>query len=122
MVYVNKLFGMERDLRFSDYEERTQSTVKYVGDLERILSYLGLGLVGEGGEVAEKIKKFLRDEMEMSDSYRDGMLRELGDVLWYLTRMSVELGSSLEEVAEKNLEKLSSRRERGVISGSGDNR
>lgn len=109
-------------MKFSEYERRTLDTVKYVGDFERILSYLGLGLVGEGGEVAEKVKKFLRDEVEMSDIYRDGILRELGDVLWYLTRMSVELGSSLEEVAEKNLEKLSSRKERGKISGSGDDR
>jgi NTP pyrophosphatase (non-canonical NTP hydrolase) len=85
--------------------------------------YPTLGLVGESGEVAEKIKKILRDKngiVEKED--REEIKKELGDVLWYLAQISTELKIKLDDVAKTNLEKLFSRLKRGKIKGSGDNR
>ncbi len=82
------------------------------------LSYTALGLVGEGGEYSEKVKKFIRD----GTFDRELMLKELGDVLWYLSAASRELGSSLGEVARINVDKLAARRKSGTLSGSGDTR
>lgn len=82
-----------------------------------------LGLVGEAGEVAEKFKKIVRDkEGVVSNEDRADIQKELGDVLWYISALADYLGLTLDEVAEKNLEKLFSRRDRGVQTGSGDNR
>lgn len=81
------------------------------------------GLVEEGGEVAGKFKKLIRDKGGViNDEARGELLKELGDVLWYVNSVASLLGSSLEEVAQKNLDKVLSRKERGVIAGSGDNR
>ena len=90
---------------------------KDYGDKEA-LSYCALGLTGEAGEYAEKIKKFIRDGV--LDPKQAAL--ELGDVLWYVTRSANELGFNLQEIAEMNVEKLQSRKERGVLQGSGDNR
>jgi len=85
--------------------------------------YPTLGLSGEAGEVAEKVKKILRDkEGIVGESDKKEITKELGDVLWYLAQIATELDISLETVVEKNIEKLRSRKERGQISGSGDNR
>lgn len=81
------------------------------------LAYCALGLTGEAGEYAEKIKKKLRDGTFIPED----AAKELGDVLWYLTRSANELGYNLQEVAEMNIKKLSNRKERGVLQGSGDN-
>ncbi|NCU29667.1 hypothetical protein EOM60_03580 [Candidatus Saccharibacteria bacterium] len=82
-----------------------------------------LGLVGESGEIAEKFKKILRDKQgKISETDRQEILKELGDVLWYVNSTAHLLGSSLEEVAKMNNEKLASRKSRGEIHGSGDNR
>tara|TARA_B100000780_G_C20869343_1_gene345770 strand:- start:232 stop:603 length:372 start_codon:yes stop_codon:yes gene_type:complete len=78
-----------------------------------------LGLVGEAGEIAEKLKKSLRDGAILD---KEGMLKELGDVLFYVAALSNFYGGSLRSVAEMNIEKLDSRQERGVLQGSGDNR
>jgi NTP pyrophosphatase (non-canonical NTP hydrolase) len=81
------------------------------------------GLVGESGEVAEKFKKLIRDKSgQLSVEDKQEIIKELGDVLWYVNSLSTLLGSSLEEVAEKNLEKVLSRKARGTTKGSGDNR
>ena len=81
------------------------------------------GLVGESGEVAEKFKKLIRDKKgEISDESKTEILKELGDILWYVNSVSTLLGSSLSEVAEKNLDKVLSRKARGMTQGSGDNR
>ena len=85
--------------------------------------YPTLGLVGEAGEVADKVKKILRDKEGVFDQdSKDAIKFELGDVLWYISQLSSELGYDLEEVANSNLQKLNSRKIRGKIQGSGDDR
>jgi NTP pyrophosphatase (non-canonical NTP hydrolase) len=85
--------------------------------------YAALGLTGEAGEFADKVKKILRDEKgDISKEARIELVKELGDTLWYVVKAAKDLGVNLSDVAMCNLEKLESRRERGVISGSGDNR
>lgn len=107
---------------FKEYQKRSRKTAFYP-DAGGNYIYPTLGLVGEAGEVAEKIKKVLRDDGgEVSSEKRVEIEKELGDVLWYLAQVASELGLSLEDIAQKNLEKLSSRKERGVLGGSGDNR
>lgn len=82
-----------------------------------------LGLVGESGEVAEKFKKLIRDkEGKISSSDKTEIKKELGDVLWYTAVIADYLGVDLEDVAQTNLQKLASRKQRGVSTGSGDNR
>lgn len=85
--------------------------------------YPALGLCGEAGEVAEHIKKVMRDDrMNLTAERQELLKKELGDVLWYVNALCLELGVSLSDVAAANLEKLKSRQERGVLNGSGDNR
>lgn len=87
------------------------------------LSYVTLGLVGEAGEIANKVKKILRDQNgEISDHDRDVLSAELGDVLWYVAQLATQLDVSLDAVANRNLAKLASRQKRGVLAGSGDDR
>ena len=86
-------------------------------------AYPALGLVGEAGEVADKLKKVLRDnDGVLTDTVRDAVAKEIGDVLWYVSVLAYEMDYSLEEIAQLNIDKLNSRKERGVLSGSGDNR
>lgn len=105
-------------INFDDYQTWSNSTAIYPKD--RALEYTALGLASEAGEVAGKIKKLIRD----GDTYegREAAIGELGDVLWYLARVSEELGVNLSEIALSNQAKLNSRKSRGVIGGSGDNR
>ncbi|MBN1427043.1 MAG: nucleoside triphosphate pyrophosphohydrolase family protein [Anaerolineae bacterium] len=85
--------------------------------------YPTLGLAGESGEVCDKVKKVLRDKNGQFDAETIAAIRdELGDVLWYIANLSAELGVDLDDVAARNIDKLQSRRERGVLGGSGDNR
>lgn len=82
-----------------------------------------LGLAGEAGEVAEKYKKIIRDKQgHISEEDRDGIIKELGDVLWYISALSTYLGTDLSKVAQTNLDKLSDRKNRDTQRGSGDNR
>jgi NTP pyrophosphatase (non-canonical NTP hydrolase) len=86
-------------------------------------TYPALGLVGEAGEVADKLKKVIRDnDGVLTDPVRDAVAKELGDVLRYLAVLAYEMDYTLEEIAQINIDKLNSRKERGVLSGSGDNR
>lgn len=85
--------------------------------------YPALGLAEEAGEVAGKYAKAVRDCNGVIDTERtEAIKKELGDVLWFVAELSTQLGLTLEEVMDANIEKLTSRRSRGVIHGSGDNR
>ena len=106
----------------STYQARSRATAVYP-DAGSNLLYPTLGLCGEAGEVAEKIKKMVRDDGGvLGDERRDALAKELGDVLWYVAQLASEAGLDLDAIAEANLEKLLSRRERGVLQGSGDDR
>lgn len=109
-------------LTFHEYEDRAKSTALYP-DRGHNLYYPTLGLSGESGEVAEKIKKIYRDEKgTLTPERRAEIAKELGDVLWYVAALCHEIGVTMEDVARGNLIKLSSRKTRGVINGSGDER
>ena len=109
-------------MTFNEYQKESRKTAVYPGAGKNFI-YPTLGLAGETGEVTEKIKKALRDDNNIiTDSRKTELTKELGDVLWYLTQLSTELGLSLEEVAANNLSKLFSRQERGQLQGSGDDR
>ena len=106
----------------SEYQELSRRTATYPGAGDNIV-YPTLGLAGEAGEVAEKVKKLLRDDGGvMSGERREALGGELGDVLWYVAQVATEAGLDLEEIAQGNLDKLLSRQQRGVLSGSGDSR
>ena len=82
-----------------------------------------MGLSGEAGEVADKVKKVLRDRGGLfDDAIRAEIALELGDVLWYVAQLASELGYELEDVANQNLQKLRDRSARGQLKGSGDHR
>ena len=107
---------------FDTYQQKARNTAVYPSLGSNII-YPTLGLVGEAGEVAEKIKKIIRDKDGIYDDFsKKEIKKELGDVLWYLSNLSFELGFTLEDVADTNLRKLEERSLRGNISGSGDNR
>ena len=113
-------------MTIDEYTQKAISTLLGTHDYGQITPTLMaqvLGLCGESGEVAEKVKKLIRDKEGMlSEVDRRELLKELGDILWYITAVAHLLDSSLEEVARLNNEKLASRRERTQLSGSGDNR
>lgn len=109
---------------FDEYQEKTEETAIYPdeGDVFGVpvgVLYTALGLSGEAGEVAEKVKKAIREE---DPSYLENLTDELGDVQWYLARLADELDESLDRIARRNIEKLSDRQDRDVLSGEGDNR
>lgn len=109
-------------MTFGEYQKRSHKTAIYPGKDANAI-YPVLGLAGEAGEVAEKMKKVLRDDGgTVSEEKKSEFEKELGDVLWYIAQIATELGLSLERIAAANLEKLFSRQERGKLSGSGDNR
>ena len=109
-------------MTFEEYQKLSRKTAIYP-DAGNNFIYPTLGLAGEAGEVAEKIKKVLRDNNGVVDeSRREEIAKELGDVLWYVAQVASELGLSLDKIANQNIEKLYSRSERGKLSGSGDSR
>ncbi|EKE12151.1 MAG: hypothetical protein ACD_13C00294G0003 [uncultured bacterium] len=107
---------------FDKYQEECGKTAVYPKVGEKFV-YPLLGLVGETGEVSEKIKKLFRDDGgKLTPEKKEEIKKELGDVLWYLAQLSKELGLKFSEVAIGNLEKLASRKERNKLHGDGDNR
>ncbi len=110
------------DFGFEEYQRLAQSTAVYPGQGdEEIAAYPALGLAGESGEVCEKIKKAIRDDGgRISEERRRQLKKELGDVLWYVAALCTELDLSMDEVARANVEKLASRKRRGVLKGDGD--
>jgi NTP pyrophosphatase (non-canonical NTP hydrolase) len=109
-------------MALNDYQKAAQKTAVYPGK-GKDLSYPALGLNGEAGDVADKLKKVIRDNHgEFDCERREAIAYELGDVLWYVSELAFELGYTLESIAVMNIEKLASRARRGLIGGEGDNR
>ena len=109
-------------MNFEEYQKKSRETAAYPNPGNNFF-YPTLGLAGEAGEVAEKVKKVHREKNNIfSDEDKQEVAKELGDVLWYVAQLATELGLSLDDVAEKNIEKLFSRKDRGMLHGNGDNR
>ena len=109
-------------MRFAEYQARSRETAVYP-DAGSNIVYPALGLCGEAGETAEKVKKAIRDDGgTLTEERRDAIAAELGDVLWYAAQLATEAGLELEEIAQANLDKLASRQRRAVLHGSGDDR
>ena len=109
-------------MNLNHYQHKSRTTALYPNVGNNPI-YPTLGLAGEAGEVADKVKKILRDKNGVFDSIsKESIKLELGDVLWYVAQLSSELGFDLEEVAIANLNKLAKRSAKGSLSGSGDNR
>lgn len=108
-------------MTFEEYQEQTSKTAIYPKEIG--FMYLTLGLTGEAGEVADKVKKVLRDHGGWVDEKTKlDLMKEMGDVYWYLSELATYLDVSMSEVAHMNLDKLASRKERNKIGGSGDER
>lgn len=108
-------------LTLNDYQNAAKETAVYPHEVG--LSYTALGLAGEAGEVANKVKKVYRDNGgKLNLGSRKAIRDELGDTLWYLAQLATELGVSLEEVAAENLTKLKFRKQYNTLKGNGDNR
>ncbi len=139
---LNKEIGGQRDsaLSFADYQRLSRRTAIYprmgkntlyptlglVGESsETVVSLLEaiLGLIKNSGNISEAIKKSQRDDAGiLTDDRRERVVKELGDILWYVSALSWEIGIPLHEIAKINIEKLHGRKERGKLKGSGDNR
>lgn len=108
-------------MEMNEFQRQALQTAIYPQELRTI--YPLIGITGETGEVAEKVKKVIRDRNGIfSKSNRLEIAKELGDALWYLSVLANDLGYSLDEVAALNIEKIRSRNERGKLHGNGDNR
>lgn len=113
-------------MEFGEYQKKSRITAIYANAGDNFV-YPSLGLAGETGEVIEKVKKLMRNDLvtsasEVSDEKKEELAKEMGDVVWYLAQLATEFNLSLDEIAEKNLEKLLSRKDRGVLHSEGDNR
>lgn len=109
-------------MTFEEYQKRSRETAVYP-DRDNNVVYPTLGLAGEAGEVAEKVKKAIRDDGGVfTDMKRVELTKELGDVLWYIAQIATELQLSFEQIAVQNIDKLASRKARSVLTGSGDDR
>lgn len=105
----------------NQYQDEALKTAVFPADMRII--YPTLGLAGETGEVADKVKKEIRDHnAEFSPEARQEIAKELGDVLWYMANLAHALGYTLEDIAQINIKKIQSRQRRGQIHGQGDNR
>lgn len=113
-------------MEFNEYQKKSRKTAVYPGVGDN-MQYLGLGIADEAGEVAGKISKLMRDHNitsvhDLTDELRTELVKEMGDVLWYVANLSTEIGVDLNDLAEKNIEKLYSRMDRDTLHGNGDNR
>jgi len=107
-------------MNFNEYQEMAKTTAIY--DKKHQILYPALGLAGEAGEVANKVKKLIRDGYEKNKDYRKEISAEIGDCLWYIAVLADDIGCDLQTIADNNIVKLQDRMNRGVIGGNGDNR
>lgn len=108
-------------MTLNEYQELALTTAIYPKD--KSIIYPALGMCGEAGEVADKVKKVIRDDnQEFTEEKKREIAKEIGDVLWYCAVLANDLGLPLQEIAVMNIEKLESRKKRGMLGGSGDNR
>jgi NTP pyrophosphatase (non-canonical NTP hydrolase) len=106
---------------FNDYQGQAIDTAIYSERFK--IFYPALGLTGEAGEVANKVKKVIRDEGGViTESQKQEIGKEIGDCLWYIAALAYDLQLNLSDIAQKNLDILQSRKEQGTLQGSGDNR
>ena len=103
-------------MNMNDYQNQASKTAIYPASVQVL--YPTLGLAGEAGEVANKVKKIVRD----GKLDKEAIGSEIGDCLWYIAAICKDLGLKMEDVAQANLDKLRQRQERGTLSGSGDTR
>ncbi len=109
-------------MNLNDYQQLALRTAS-PKDKPNELFHLVLGLVGESGEIAEKMKKIVRDNASNFDVLdKEDLKKELGDILWYIATLADYFDIPLEDIGKKNIDKLASRLERGTLGGSGDNR
>jgi len=115
-LFINELLTPDK------YENLAGQTAIF--PKEKALEYLALGMTSEAGEVAGKVKKLIRDgdDVEGFEMKKIAIASEIGDVLWYCAMMAKEVGVPLNDIMKENLKKLHSRKERGTLHGSGDNR
>ena len=103
------------------YQKVAKTTAIY--PREQAIIYPTLGLTGEAGEVANKVKKIIRDGTNKND---EGLVQdlsaEIGDCLWYIAVLADDIGIKLSDIASSNLVKLENRKKKGTIHGSGDKR
>lgn len=110
-------------MTFDEYQKKAQATAMTTDDAFMDATVQVLGISGEASEIAEKWKKIIIYEKgDISPDRREELAKEIGDVLWYLATFAECLGLSLADIAEANIDKLTNRKERGVIPGEGDNR
>lgn len=110
-------------MNLNEYQKQALTTVITSEDEFKDLLHWVLGVNGEAGELAEKVKKIIRDKGgKVSAEDKEALAKEIGDVLWYLAVFAHDLGFKFEDVAQANLDKLQSRKARGVLGGSGDHR
>lgn len=110
-------------MNFNDYQKKARKTAIYPPFGGQGWVYPALGLASEAGEAANKLKKVIRDhDGKITPEILEAVKSELGDVLWYVAQLSFELGLSMDDVAQANIDKLYSRKARGKLSGSGDKR
>ena len=108
-------------MTLDEYQNHALETAIYPKQYKVI--YPALGITGEAGECSDKVKKVIRDNNgEFTDDRKREIAKEIGDVLWYCAALAHDIGYTLNEVGEMNIEKLNSRKERNKINGNGDNR
>ena len=108
-------------MQIDDYQNNAKATAIY--PQEHKILYPALGLAGEAGEVANKVKKIIRDGVQnMPPDWKQQLASEIGDVLWYCAVLADDLNVSLGTVAAQNIEKLERRKLKGTLKGSGDKR
>jgi NTP pyrophosphatase (non-canonical NTP hydrolase) len=110
-------------MNLDEYQKEALVTAIFSEDEFKDLAHWTFGITGEAGEIAEKLKKIIRDKQGIvSDEDKEELIKEMGDVLWYLAVLAEHLGYKFDEVGKRNITKLRSRQARNKIHGSGDNR